>query len=196
MPPDQRPKEKGPPDGRAFLPCATPVADGERFSVGPWPLQALHVPGHTRSHVAFFVDALPGFAPVLFSGDTLFSLGCGRLFEGTPAQMHASLTRLAALPGATRLCCGHEYTLANAAFAAAVDPGNAALARRTQEATAMRERHIIGNPTEVKAQLDALVEESGAQELMITTNTVRHADRVRSYQLLAEAFALGPHVVA
>jgi hydroxyacylglutathione hydrolase len=80
----------------------------------------------------------------LFCGDTLFSLGCGRLFEGTPAQMLASLERLAALPGGTRVCCGHEYTLANAAFAGVVDPDNPALRRRTEDATAMRQ---TGRPT-------------------------------------------------
>jgi hydroxyacylglutathione hydrolase len=74
----------------------------------------------------------------LFSGDTLFSLGCGRMFEGTPSQMLGSLQRLAALPGATLLCCGHEYTLANAAFAVTVDPTNAALRQRHQEVQAMR----------------------------------------------------------
>lgn len=97
------------------------------------------VPGHTLSHVAYHTPA-----GVLFCGDTLFSLGCGRLFEGTPAQMLASLDRLAALPPTTAVCCGHEYTLANAAFARAVDPANDALRRRTEEAQAMRQ---AGNPT-------------------------------------------------
>jgi hydroxyacylglutathione hydrolase len=88
------------------------------------------VPGHTRSHVAYFGEDL------LFSGDTMFSVGCGRLFEGTPAQMLESLDRLAALPGQTRVCCGHEYTLANCAFAMTFDPGNADLRRRLDEAQA------------------------------------------------------------
>ncbi len=86
------------------------------------------VPGHTRSHIAFVGEGL------VFCGDTLFSLGCGRLFEGTPQQMLASLDRLATLPGDTRVCCGHEYTLSNAAFAHGIEPGNAALARRTEQA--------------------------------------------------------------
>ena len=80
----------------------------------------------------------------LFCGDTLFSLGCGRLFEGTPAQMHASLQRLAALPADTRVCCGHEYTLANAAFACTVEPDNAALAARRAQAVGQR---AIGQAT-------------------------------------------------
>lgn len=126
-----------PEDPRIALPC-TRVGDGDRVALGGWCFEVLAVPGHTRSHVAFVGHG------VLFCGDTLFSLGCGRLFEGTPAQMLGSLDRLAALPGDTRVCCGHEYTLANAAFAAAVDPANPALRRRTEEATAMRDR---GSPT-------------------------------------------------
>jgi hydroxyacylglutathione hydrolase len=90
------------------------------------------VPGHTRSHVAYFGEGL------LFCGDTLFSLGCGRLFEGTPAQMHASLARLASLPADTRVCCGHEYTEANARFALAVEPGNRALQRHAEAVRALR----------------------------------------------------------
>lgn len=101
------------------------VGDGIRFEAAGIAFDTLTVPAHTRSHVAFVADLAP---PVLFCGDTLFSLGCGRLFEGTPAQLHAALARLAALPGDTRLCCGHEYTLANARFAQAVEPGNPALA--------------------------------------------------------------------
>jgi hydroxyacylglutathione hydrolase len=108
------------------------VADGERVELEGWAFDVLAVPGHTRSHVAFHGHGL------LFSGDTLFSLGCGRLFEGTPEQMLASLDRLAALPGETLVCCGHEYTLANAAFAQAVEPDNAALRHRAGEAARLR----------------------------------------------------------
>ncbi|PZP36803.1 MAG: hydroxyacylglutathione hydrolase [Roseateles depolymerans] len=96
---------------------------GLRFTV-------LDVPGHTAGHIAFYAAAVPtqgSHAPLLFCGDTLFSAGCGRLFEGTPAQLHASLQSLAALPGATRVCCAHEYTLSNLRFAQEVDPDNAAL---------------------------------------------------------------------
>jgi hydroxyacylglutathione hydrolase len=96
----------------------------------------LAVPGHTRSHIAY------AGAGLLFCGDTLFSLGCGRLFEGTPAQMLASLERLAALPDATQVCCGHEYTQANGRFARQVDPHNTALAERcTQAAQARAQGH-------------------------------------------------------
>jgi hydroxyacylglutathione hydrolase len=86
--------------------------------------QVMDVPGHTAGHIAYFAE-VPGDAPVLFCGDTLFSAGCGRLFEGTPAQMLTSLTRLAGLPDATRVCCAHEYTLSSLRFALAVEPDNA-----------------------------------------------------------------------
>ena len=117
---------------------ASVVEDGQVFDAGPWRFRVLAVPGHTRSHVAYHGEGL------LFCGDTLFSLGCGRLFEGTPAQMLASLRRLAALPGDTRVCCGHEYTLANAAFARAVDPLNPHLRQRADEARTARAE---GRPT-------------------------------------------------
>jgi hydroxyacylglutathione hydrolase len=86
-------------------------------------LQVIDVPGHTAGHAAFFAPDAAG-SPVLFCGDTLFSAGCGRLFEGTPEQMLNSLDRLAALPGQTRVCCSHEYTVSNLRFARAVEPSN------------------------------------------------------------------------
>ena len=109
---------------RETIPAMThPLDDGDRITV---PLMNLSftvfaVPGHTLGHIAFYTDAMD--PPILFCGDTLFSAGCGRLFEGTPAQMDTSLQRLAALPDATRVCCTHEYTEANLAFARAVLPG-------------------------------------------------------------------------
>ncbi len=120
------------------------VADGERIRIAELGLDfdVLAVPGHTRSHIAFHAQLDDG--AVLFCGDTLFSLGCGRMFEGTPDQMLASLDRLAALPDETRVCCAHEYTLGNAAFARQVDPDNAALARRIGQARAQR---AAGKPT-------------------------------------------------
>ena len=119
--------------------CATQtVGEGADFGAGRWRFSVMEVPGHTRSHLAYVMHGGAGDEAV-FCGDTLFSLGCGRMFEGTPSQMHRSLMRLAALPGSTRVCCGHEYTLANAAFARTVDPDNPALQRRTIEAQAMRD---------------------------------------------------------
>lgn len=116
------------------------VGDGDDVVVGPWRFQVLEVPGHTRSHIAFHAanPDSPADDGVLFCGDTLFSLGCGRLFEGTPAQMLASLDRLAALPGHTRVCCTHEYTLGNARFASTVDPDNAALRTRVDDIHTLR----------------------------------------------------------
>ncbi len=118
------------------------VRGGDILQLGDVSAHVIEVPGHTRSHIAFHVKAAD--EEFLFCGDTLFSLGCGRLFEGTPAQMLASLELLATLPGHTRVCCGHEYTLANAAFARTVDPDNSALQRRIQEAQAMFDS---GQPT-------------------------------------------------
>jgi len=86
--------------------------------------EVLDIPGHTRAHIAYYG------ANMLFCGDTLFACGCGRVFEGTPQQLHASLERLMALPDETEVYCGHEYTLANIAFAKAVEPDNAALLER------------------------------------------------------------------
>ena len=105
--------------------------------------QVIDVPGHTAGHIAYYAPNVDG-TPLLFCGDTLFSGGCGRIFEGTPAQMLASLDKLAALPPQTRVCCAHEYTLSNLRFAAAVEPGNAALADYTRHCEALRAR---GEPT-------------------------------------------------
>lgn len=116
----------------------TPLADGDTVSVMGLTLQVIDVPGHTAGHIAYFLPGVDGSAPVLFCGDTLFSGGCGRLFEGTPAQMHASLGRLAALPGATRVCCAHEYTESNLRFAAAVEPDSADLAAYIARCRALR----------------------------------------------------------
>jgi len=119
------------------------VGDGDRVELAAPALafDVLSIPGHTSSHIAFHGHGL------LFCGDTLFSVGCGRLFEGTPAQMLASLDRLAALPGDTRVCCGHEYTLTNCAFARTLDPDNAALAARSAEVAALRERGAVTLPS-------------------------------------------------
>ncbi|MFM2068036.1 MAG: hydroxyacylglutathione hydrolase [Pseudomonadota bacterium] len=127
------------------LPIAVqPVRQGDTPELLGLRWQVLDVPGHTAGHVAYFcADARLG-EPVLFCGDTLFSGGCGRLFEGTAAQMCASLAALAALPDATRACCAHEYTLSNLKFAQAVEPGNAELAAYVAECQALR---AAGMPT-------------------------------------------------
>jgi hydroxyacylglutathione hydrolase len=122
--------------------------DGDNVEVLGMRFEVIDVPGHTAGHIAYFhaADAEP---PILFCGDTLFSGGCGRLFEGTPEQMHASLARLAALPGDTRVCCAHEYTLSNLRFANAVEPGNAALDEYTARCEAMRARNVPTLPSSI-----------------------------------------------
>ncbi|WP_298829924.1 hydroxyacylglutathione hydrolase [uncultured Piscinibacter sp.] len=120
-----------------------PLDDGDEIEVLGLSFRILDVPGHTAGHIAYFHEGRDG-APMLFCGDTLFSGGCGRLFEGTAEQMHASLARLAELPGDTRVCCAHEYTLSNLKFARAVEPGNAALARYVADCEAAR---AAGRPT-------------------------------------------------
>jgi hydroxyacylglutathione hydrolase len=114
-----------------------PVSEGRSFELLGARVDVLDVPGHTAGHVAYLVTEA-GEAPWLFCGDTLFSGGCGRLFEGTAAQMHASLAKFAALPGRTRVCCAHEYTLSNLRFARAVEPHNAALAEYEVRCRALR----------------------------------------------------------
>lgn len=114
------------------------VADGDRFTLLSMPFDVLAVPGHTLDHLAYHCEA------GLFCGDTLFGAGCGRLFEGTPAQMHASLARLAALPDDTRVFPAHEYTLANLRFASAVEPSNPDITARIGHDGARRQ---AGLPT-------------------------------------------------
>jgi hydroxyacylglutathione hydrolase len=101
-----------------------PVSEGDTVTVLGKAFRVLDIPGHTGGHVGYYG------VPVLFCGDTLFAAGCGRIFEGTPAQLFASLEKLAALPDDTQVYCTHEYTLSNLAFAAAVEPDNAAVSER------------------------------------------------------------------
>lgn len=121
----------------------TRLVQGDAAEVLGLRFQVFDVPGHTAGHIAYYAPDVNG-APVLFCGDTLFSGGCGRLFEGTPAQMQASLDTLAALPGDTLVCCAHEYTLSNLKFARAVEPGNGALRQYTRDCEALRQQ---GQPT-------------------------------------------------
>jgi len=122
----------------------TPLVQGDIAQALGLRFEVIDVPGHTAGHIAYFLPASAAQAPVLFCGDTLFSGGCGRLFEGTPAQMLASLDALAALPGDTRVCCAHEYTLANLKFARAVEPGNAELTHYNARCESLRAQ---GQPT-------------------------------------------------
>ena len=105
------------------------------------------MPGHTLGHIAYFTAQTP--TPLLFSGDTLFAAGCGRLFEGTPEQMHHSLERLAALPAETQVYCAHEYTLSNLRFAKAVEPENPHVVARFAEVSRLREQDRITLPSTI-----------------------------------------------
>lgn len=121
-----------------------PLQGGDHIDLLGLHFDVIDVPGHTAGHIAYFHQPAGRERPVLFCGDTLFSGGCGRLFEGTPEQMHASLSRLAALPGDTRVCCAHEYTLANLKFAREVEPASDALAAYTRWC---EDRRAHGAPT-------------------------------------------------
>lgn len=121
------------------------VAGGDRARIGEYFAELIDIPAHTAGHVAFHLPA----AAVAFVGDTLFAMGCGRLFEGDAVQMYASLGRLAALPAETRIYCGHEYTLANGRFALTVEPDNQALVDRVEQVQAVRERGEVTLPTTI-----------------------------------------------
>lgn len=121
------------------------LGDGDDYEFGGRRAEILFVPGHTTGHIAYwFADD-----GALFCGDTLFSLGCGRLFEGTPAQMWKSLTRLRALPAQTRVYCAHEYTTSNGKFALTVEPDNAALNARMEEVARLRATNIPTIPSTI-----------------------------------------------
>ncbi len=129
------------------------LGEGDTLDVLGLRLTVLDVPGHTAGHIAYFGGGGDG-APLLFCGDTLFSGGCGRLFEGTPAQMLASLDKLASLPGNTQVCCAHEYTLGNLRFARAVEPGNVALQRYSARCEALRARQQPTLPSTLAVERD------------------------------------------
>jgi hydroxyacylglutathione hydrolase len=124
------------------------LSEGDEVRIGDHVGRVIEVPGHTLDHIALVFDD----ACVAFVGDTLFAMGCGRLFEGTPQQMYRSLERLAALPPETRLYPAHEYTLANGRFAAHAEPGNADIAERLREVTALRDQGKITLPTTVEEE--------------------------------------------
>jgi hydroxyacylglutathione hydrolase len=121
------------------------LAEGDEIRIGRHRGRVIEVPGHTLGHIALIFDA----EGVAFVGDTLFAMGCGRLFEGTPEQMYRSLERLTGLPDDTRLYCAHEYTLANARFAAHAEPDNPAIAARLEQVKALRDAGAITLPTTV-----------------------------------------------
>lgn len=115
-------------------------------------LQVLGVPGHTLGHVAYYSDSTP-VGQILFSGDTLFSSGCGRLFEGTPEQMYQSLLKFSALPAETKVCCTHEYTASNLAFARAVEPANQDIQERCDAVSKLRDQNLPSLPSTIGLEL-------------------------------------------
>ena len=121
------------------------VGEGDSVRIGDHVAQVMAVPAHTAGHIAYHLS----YERIAFVGDTLFAMGCGRLFEGTAAQMFASLQRLAALPEDTRIYCAHEYTLSNGRFALTVEPDNAALAARVAAVEAARARGEATVPTSI-----------------------------------------------
>ncbi|OIN07671.1 hydroxyacylglutathione hydrolase [Oceanisphaera psychrotolerans] len=150
------------PQARVYAPAAEPMPaangialhDGDKVSLPELALEieVMAVPGHTLGHIAYYAaaqdQAAPGL-PLLFCGDTLFSGGCGRLFEGTPAQMHHSLGRLARLPDQTRVYCTHEYTQSNLAFCHAVEPNNPELKKYLQNVAKLRQQGVPTLPSSI-----------------------------------------------
>jgi hydroxyacylglutathione hydrolase len=121
------------------------VAGGDRARIGAIEAELIDIPAHTAGHLAFYLAS----ERVAFTGDTLFAMGCGRLFEGNAEQMYGNMKRLAALPPETQIYCGHEYTLSNGVFALTVEPDNAELLRRVEEVRAARQRGEVTLPTTI-----------------------------------------------
>ena len=161
------------------------LADGDTLTLGSKQARIIEVPGHTSGHIAYYFAA----DEVAFVGDTLFALGCGRLFEGTPEQMSESLGKIMALPDATTVYCAHEYTEANAAFAVTMEPANPALQQRVKEIQSLRAAGKPTVPTSIgleratnpfvrsdSAELQAVLNLSGADEVAVFAETRRRKD--------------------
>jgi hydroxyacylglutathione hydrolase len=138
------------------------VAEGDRVSVCGAEAVVWDIPAHTAGHVAYYFEK----ERMIFVGDTMFAMGCGRLFEGTAEQMYANMLRIASLPDDVRIYCGHEYTLANARFALHAEPGNEAVRRRLQHVEALRNAGEITLPTTVAEEraTNPFVRASDAQD--------------------------------
>lgn len=137
-------------DAHRLPPLDLKVKEGDTVTVGIEWVRVLEVPGHTVGHIAFHFPE----SEAVFTGDSLMALGCGRLFEGTPEQMQASLAKLAALDPGTLVCSGHEYTLSNARFALTIEPGNAALQQRARDTEAARAAGDFTVPSRLQLELD------------------------------------------
>lgn len=127
-----------------------PLQNNDSILFNDLKIEIIAVPGHTLGHIVYFIDELD----LVFCGDTLFAMGCGRLFEGTAEQMYQSLNRLAALPSRTQVYCTHEYTLSNAQFALHVEPDNLAIQSRAEEVRLKRERGEITLPSTIELELE------------------------------------------
>lgn len=140
----------GPREELSKIPLIThPLQHENHFKFNHLNVEVLATPGHTLGHVVYFIEETGS----LFCGDTLFAMGCGRVFEGSFEQMYHSLNRLAALPTTTKVYCTHEYTLANAEFAVTVEPDNLALKERLKEVQSLRSRHQITLPSTIALEL-------------------------------------------
>ncbi|WP_104472991.1 hydroxyacylglutathione hydrolase [Acinetobacter indicus] len=159
----------GPREELSKIPFIThPLQHEAHFKFHDLQVDVLAIPGHTLGHIVYFMDAID----TLFCGDTLFAMGCGRVFEGTFEQMYHSLNRLAALPARTQVYCTHEYTLSNAKFALHVEPDNLALQQRYQQVEDLR---LLNQPT-----LPSTI------ELELQTNPFLRVDSVEEFQKLRE----------
>lgn len=162
------------------------VGEGDRVDVDALglALEVMEIPGHTRSHVAFHGGGH------LFCGDTLFSLGCGRMFEGHAAQMLSSLDRLAALPGSLQVCCGHEYTEANGRFARAVEPDNAARDRRLADVRTRRAKGEPSLPVSLDSERDCnpflRLDQPGVRDSLTQRLARAPADRAEAFATLRQ----------
>ena len=142
------------------------VSEGDTVMLGGIAAEVIEVPAHTAGHIAYYFAS----EDAVFVGDTLFAMGCGRLFEGTPAQMFANMQRLAALPEDTQVYCAHEYTLSNGRYAVVAEPGNGAIASRLADVEAMRARGEATVPTTIAL-------ERATNPFMRAANVAELADR-------------------
>ncbi|MGA8165302.1 MAG: hydroxyacylglutathione hydrolase [Waddliaceae bacterium] len=159
------------PDDPRIPALDTPVREGEEFTIGQLTFQVIGVPGHTTTHLAFYVPEKQW----VFSGDSLFTGGCGRIFEGTPAQMLSSLRKLMQLPGNTLIFCGHEYTLKNLQFAASLEPDNSDIRSRLERVSMLRQKGEITVPeilaTELKTNPFLRVDQPELKKALKMENT-------------------------
>jgi hydroxyacylglutathione hydrolase len=162
------------------------VETGDVVRVGEVEARCIHIPGHTLGAVAYFVDI--GGERAVFTGDTLFCAGCGRLFEGTPAQMHASLSRLMELPGDTRVYCGHEYTEVNLRFAADVEPSNKDVVRALDRAVNLRAegKPTVGTTLDDERRVNPFLR-LRSSEMRATLGIAPDIDDVRAFAVVRSA---------